>query len=57
VIVNDDKNYENMKLLHTDLSISLTSLGSEILIKMLFGENIDNKIIEDMLFPNNILKD
>ncbi len=56
VLVNDDKNYANMKLLHTDLSISLTSLGSEVLIKMLFGENIDNQIIENIIFANDVLE-
>ena len=56
VVVNDDQNYENMKLLHTDLLISLTSLGSEVLLKMLFSENIDNQIIEKILFADNILE-
>lgn len=56
VVVNDDQNYENMKLLRTDLLISLTSLGSELLLKMLFNENIDNQIIEKILFADNILE-
>lgn len=55
VAVNDDNNHENMKLLHADLLISLSSLGSEVLIKMIFGENINNQIIESIIFSNNIL--
>lgn len=55
IAVNDDKNYENMQLLHADLLISLSSLGSEVLIKMIFGENINNQVMENIIFSNNIL--
>ncbi|MEX6003175.1 hypothetical protein AB6H14_14345 [Providencia vermicola] len=55
MVVNDDNNYENLKLLHADLLISLSSLGSEVLIKMIFGENINSQIIESIIFSNNIL--
>lgn len=56
LLVNDDQNYDNMKLLHPDLLISLSTLGSEVLLKMLFGESIDNQIMENLLFSNNILE-
>ncbi|MDV5224923.1 ion channel [Providencia rettgeri] len=55
MVVNDDNNYENLKLLHADLLISLSSLGSEVLIKMIFGESINSQIIENIIFSNNIL--
>ncbi len=55
VLVNEDQNHENMRILHVDLLISLTSIGSEVLLKLLFGENIDNQVIENIIFANNVL--
>ncbi|MEX6397721.1 NAD-binding protein [Providencia hangzhouensis] len=43
IAVNDDKNYENMQLLHADLLISLSSLGSEVLIKMILVKTLITK--------------
>ncbi|GAA0350368.1 NAD-binding protein [Morganella psychrotolerans] len=48
-IVNQEENRGKMRLLHADMSFSLSQLGSEVLMKMLCGENIDNNVMADIL--------
>lgn len=48
-VVNQEENSDKMRLLHADMTFSLSQLGSEVLMKMLCGENINNSVMADIL--------
>lgn len=48
-VVNQEENRDKMRLLHADMTFSLSQLGSEVLMKMLCGENINNSVMADIL--------
>nr|WP_314263371.1 NAD-binding protein [uncultured Moellerella sp.] len=55
ILVNNDNNMEKIRRLHPDMVFSLSSLGGEVLMKMLCGETISNNVINDFLL-NDIVK-
>ena len=48
-VVNQEENRDKMRLLHADMTFSLSQLGSEVLMKMLCGESINNSVMADIL--------
>ncbi len=49
VIVNDSKNINKIKMVQPDIILSPQLFGSEVLARMLNGEEIDNKVLISML--------
>lgn len=52
-VINDEKNRKNLELLHTNYVFSLAEISSEVLMKYLSGENINNDIIADLLLSHS----
>jgi len=48
-VINEERNRQKLKLLHTNYVFSLSELGSEVLMKYLSHESIDNEVIADLL--------
>ncbi|MCW2256109.1 voltage-gated potassium channel [Providencia alcalifaciens] len=55
VLVNQESNMEKIRLLNPDMSFSLSSLGGEVLMRVLCGETISNDNISDILL-NKVAK-
>ncbi|MDE5308784.1 NAD-binding protein [Providencia stuartii] len=55
VLVNQESNIDKIRLLNPDMLFSLSSLGGEVLMKVLCGETISNDSISDILL-NKVAK-
>ncbi|EML1936719.1 NAD-binding protein [Providencia stuartii] len=55
VLVNQESNMDKIRLLNPDMLFSLSSLGGEVLMKVLCGETISNESISDILL-NKVVK-
>lgn len=53
LIVNDSKNITKLKKVQPDIVLSLQLFGSEVLARMLNGEQINNDMLISMLFSGN----
>ena len=49
-VVNASKNLQKIKRVQPDMVFSLQTLGSELLVRTLNGEPIDNKLITALFF-------
>ncbi|EKT53444.1 NAD-binding protein [Providencia sneebia] len=52
VLVNDDNNMDKIRLLQPDMLFSLSSLGGEVLMKVLCGDPISSESISELLLTN-----
>jgi len=48
-MINEERNRRKLQLLHVDYMFSLPEMGSEVLMKYLSGETIDNNTIADLI--------
>lgn len=52
-MINEERNRRKLQLLHVDYMFSLPEMGSEVLMKYLSGETIDNNTIADLLINHS----
>lgn len=50
-VVNDPRNLEKIRRTQPDMVFAPQLLGGELLIRTLFGETVDNELINRLLFP------
>ena len=53
-VVNTIDHLQKMKFVQPDLLFSLQLLGSELLVRTLNGEQIDNKLVTELFFANSV---
>lgn len=51
-MINEERNRSKLQLLHVDHIFSLPEMGSEVLMRYLSGEKIDNETIADLLISH-----
>ncbi|EOX5679819.1 voltage-gated potassium channel TrkA, partial [Yersinia enterocolitica] len=51
-LVNETQNMQKVKRVNPDMVFSLPLLGSELLVRTLNGDTINNSLITEMFFGN-----